>query len=166
MANKFRIETKRLILREITVHDASAMYELNLDPLIKQYTLDDPYTSIEAAAESWATYDHYKKHGYGRWAVVLKETNEILGWCGLKNNGNFIDIGYRLIPRFRGNGYTTEAAKACIEYGFKTLNMQEIIARTIKDNTASIKVIKKLGMHYWKEETCKNHPAIYYRISK
>ena len=76
--------SSRLYFREITPEDAEAMFELNLDPLIEKYTLDPPFESVEAAREFWTNSDQYKKHGMGRWAVVLKSTNELIGWCGLR----------------------------------------------------------------------------------
>jgi len=163
---KSLITTPRLYLREIVSEDATAMYELNLDPSIKKFTGDDPFQSIAHAREFWEKYDHYHKHGYGRWAVVLKQTDQVIGWSGLKNNGDFIDLGYRLIPRYRGKGYATEAAKACLEYGFTKLQMKEIVGRASLENQASIKVLEKIGMRFWKNEKCQGQNAVYYKLSR
>jgi RimJ/RimL family protein N-acetyltransferase len=162
------LETPRLVLREINPEtDAQAMYELNLDPIIKKYTGDDPFESVKTARLFFEKYDHYQIHGFGRWAMVLKETNEIMGWCGLKNHGDFIDLGFRLIPRFRGFGYTTEASIASLGYGFNTLKMTEIVGRTLPHNHASINVLEKIGMEFWKEDKCNGiDNTFYYRINK
>jgi [ribosomal protein S5]-alanine N-acetyltransferase len=161
------IQTPRLYLREICDADAPAMYEMNLDPIIKKYTGDDPFKSVQATINFFAKYDHYKKYGHGRWAVVLKSTKETIGWCGLKNNGEYIDLGYRLMARHRDLGYATEAAKACLEYGFKVLNMNEICGSAHTENKESINVLQKLGMDIWKKDKCNEiQQAVYYRINK
>jgi len=157
-------ETPRLILRHINPKlDAQAMYELNADPLIMQNTGDAPFESVAAAQKFFEGYKDYEKYGFGRWAVVLKDTNDVMGWCGLKQNPEFIDLGYRLIGRYRGKGYATEAAKVSLDYGFNQLEMNEIIAKAKKENIASINVMKKIGMPYWKQEMYNGFDTIFYK---
>jgi RimJ/RimL family protein N-acetyltransferase len=69
---------------------------------------------------------------------------EFLGWCGLKYlfETNEVDLGYRFMKKFWGKGYATEAALACIEYGFATLNLHQIVGRALPGNLASIKVLE------------------------
>ena len=83
-ATHYILETPRLGLREITTADAEQAYLLNLDPEVIKYTGDEPFSSIEAARAFLEKYDHYKKYGFGRWAVIRKEDRSLLGWCGLK----------------------------------------------------------------------------------
>lgn len=70
------LETNRLFLREITPDDAETAYLLNLDPEVIKYTGDEPFTSIEEARKFLENYDHYRKYGFGRWAVINKSTEE------------------------------------------------------------------------------------------
>jgi [ribosomal protein S5]-alanine N-acetyltransferase len=144
------LTTKRLLLREFVLADADKHYLLNSDPDVIQYTGDVAFQSIKEAEELLVNYEHYKKYGYGRWAVIEKETNEFLGWCGLKFDPlkNETDIGFRFFKKYWGNGYATEAALACINYGFTKLNLKRIVARTMSNNKASIKVITKLQMPF------------------
>src|SRR5690606_7313539 len=100
------------------------------------------------------------------WAVINKETGEFLGWCGLKLDGNETDIGFRFFEKFWNKGYATESAKACLDYGFNDLRLNEIIGRAMKENTASIKVLEKIGLKYEKEMDCALHPGVLYRITK
>jgi RimJ/RimL family protein N-acetyltransferase len=81
----------------------------------------------------------YTKHGFGRWVVALKTTGEMVGWAGLKflEESKEVDIGYRLLSEFWGKGYATEASRPCIEYGFKQLGLNTIIAFVLPDNSAS-----------------------------
>lgn len=109
-----------------------------------------------------------KKNGFGRWAVITKTSNSFIGWCGLKlNEQNLIDLGFRFFKREWNKGYATEAAHACLEYGFEELNLKEIIGRVARQNKASIKVLEKLSMNYWKNGNCKGiEDSLYYRVTK
>lgn len=162
------IETERLILREFLIEDAFDMFSLNKDPAVIQYTGDNPFESIQAAENFLKNYDAYQKFGFGRWAVLTKNENAFIGWCGLKRNEeDQVDIGFRFFQKEWNKGYATESAKACLIYGFEKLNLVEIIGRAQKENTASIRVLEKIGMEYWKEgEVDGLEKAIYYRIRK
>jgi RimJ/RimL family protein N-acetyltransferase len=149
------IETDRLLFRRFTEDDAPLLYDLNLDPEVIRYT-HDPLTDVEHARKilkevilpQHILYDH------GRWAVHLRSGSEFIGWCGLKNltETNEVDLGYRFKKNFWGNGYATEAARACIKYGFATLNLGRIVGRALPANLASIRVLEKCGMEYLHEE--------------
>ena len=144
------LETPRLDLREMTPEDAESAYILNSDPEVLLYTGDDPFESVEEAREFLGQYESYKKYGFGRWAVILKETDEYLGWCGLKYTPELdeFDIGYRLMKKFWGFGYATEAAQACLELGFKQFGMKTIVGRARPENAASVRVLEKIGLTF------------------
>jgi RimJ/RimL family protein N-acetyltransferase len=149
------IETDRLLLRKFKEGDAPLLYELNLDPEVIRYT-HDPMTDVEHAGKvlddvilpQYVLYDH------GRWAVHLRSNLEFIGWCGLKylRETNEVDIGYRFMKKFWDNGYATEAALACIEYGFNKLDLHRIVGRALPGNLSSIKVLEKCGMKYLHDE--------------
>lgn len=142
-------ETERLRFRESTPADAEAMYELNSDPEVIQYTGDLPFDSVEAAREFLENYVAvYRNRNRGRWIAELKSTGEIIGWCGLKfhEEENVTDVGYRLFRRHWGNGYATEAAQASIDYGFNVLKLDRIVAHARKENVGSLRVLEKCGM--------------------
>jgi ribosomal-protein-alanine N-acetyltransferase len=164
----FITETPRLHLREITVDDAKNAYELNLDPEVIKYTGDGPFSSIEDARDFLSKYDHYKKYGFGRWAVINKTDNDFLGWCGLKytEEKNEFDVGFRFFKKHWNKGYATESAKACIDLGFNKFNMDRIVGRAMKENTASINVLKKIGLTFWKNDTCGGEDGVIYLIGK
>ena len=168
MEKPFLLETERLQLREITAADAPVMYELNRDPEVIQYTGDEAFESIAETETFIRNYQDYARNGYGRWAVVRKEDGATLGWCGLKYlpESGETDIGYRFFKKYWGQGYATEAAKACLEFGFNKLGLEAIVARAMHANLASINVMKKLGMTYRNEVTCEAHPAVCYQITK
>lgn len=160
------IETQRLILREFHIQDAESLYTLNADPIVLQYTGDSPFLSVHKAEAFIREYDHYKNYGYGRWACILKHESTMIGWCGLKHNEeDQIDLGFRLHTKNWNQGFATEAGLACLRYGFRTLGLDVIVGRSDARNKASIKVLEKIGMSYWKRGGTDHIPdALYYRI--
>jgi ribosomal-protein-alanine N-acetyltransferase len=164
----FRLTTERLLLREMTADDAHHAFLLNSDPEVVRHTGDGPFASVEAARTFLAAYPDYRLHGFGRWAVVRQEDGQWLGWCGLKRHPNGdVDLGYRLLRAHWGQGYATEAGKACLEVGFGQFELATIIGRVARENSASIRVLEKLGMRYWKTDVCEHDPeALIYRIDR
>lgn len=164
-ANAFKIETERLTLIEFSPTMAQTFFDLNNDPEVVKYTGDPPFESVESAAQFLANYSEYEKSGFGRWAVISKSTNEMMGWCGLKRHENGeVDLGFRFFRKDWNQGYATEASIACISYAFHTLKLPYLIGRVMHENLASRRVLQKLGMQYWKEITCEAHPAMCYRL--
>jgi len=161
------IETDRLLLRTFTIEDAPLIYNLNLDPEVIRYTLD-PIRDIEHAREvlEKTILPQYALYNHGRWAVHTKPGMEFIGWCGLKARPerNEIDLGYRFIKSAWGKGYATEAAYACIQYGFEKLRLQRIIGRAMPGNKESLRVLEKCGMTYTGDEVVDGHPAKTYEI--
>ena len=156
------IETERLLLRTFTVDDAPLIYELNLNPDVTRYT-GDPVKDLHHAQLilEQIILPQYALYNHGRWAVHIKPDMEFIGWCGLKNRPerNEIDLGYRFMKNAWGKGYATEAAFACLRYGFEKLNMQRIVGRAMPQNVASLRVLEKCGMQYVGDEVVDDHPA-------
>lgn len=163
------LETPRLLLRHKVLEDAPFFLELNSDPEVTRYTGDTAFKNL-GEAENIARYviSQYEKNGYGRWLVSLKETGEPIGWCGLKyhDDSGDTDLGYRFLQKHWGKGYATEAGSACLDYGFGSLGLKRIIGRAAIANTASIQVLKKLGMIFFREDHLHDSPAYIYHIVK
>ncbi|MBK7811423.1 MAG: GNAT family N-acetyltransferase [Saprospiraceae bacterium] len=161
------LETERLYLREMTIDDAENAYFLNLDPEVLRFTGDEPFESIEKARSFLENYDHYRKYGFGRWAMILKSTHEFIGFCGLKytEEENEFDIGFRLLKNHWNKGYATEAAKACLDLGFSKFDMKEIVGRVMKENMASIRVLEKLGLRFHHSILIDGQEELIYKIS-
>ncbi|WP_245591178.1 GNAT family N-acetyltransferase [Aquimarina latercula] len=155
-------------MRKLQVSDAEKFFSLNSDPEVLKYTGDYPFLSIEDAKSFLKNYQEYNINGYGRWAVLLKETNDFIGWCSLKRNKDGdIDIGFRFFRNKWNKGYATESSIAALAYGFTQLGIKEIIARVVSENKASIKVLEKIGMTFWKKSDCKGIPnVLFYKIDK
>ena len=167
MQKRIIIETERLLLTEFSPSDAEHMYRLNLDPEVIKYTGDPPFESVEEAREFLENYSAYKKHGFGRWSVWLKPEEEYIGWSGLKRNKEgLVDIGFRFFRSHWNRGFATESAKACLEYGFSKLKLKEIIGRADLENQASVRVLEKIGLSFWKEDAFEGiGNGVYYRIT-
>ncbi|MCZ2458638.1 MAG: GNAT family N-acetyltransferase [Chitinophagales bacterium] len=164
----FIITTERLSLCSFTKEDASLIYELNLDPEVIRYT-QDPVTDLSHAQQilEQVILPQYDLYGYGRWAVYLKSSSEFVGWCGLKYipQRDEIDLGYRFKKQYWGMGYATEAARACIRYGFDKRNIKKIVGRAAPENIASVQVLKKCGMNFLAEELVDGLIAMTYEIA-
>jgi ribosomal-protein-alanine N-acetyltransferase len=160
------LTTPRLNLRQLTPADAERFYLLNADPEVIRYTGDAAFAAMDEAKEFLEAYDHYSNYGFGRWAVIRKEDNEFLGWCGLKYTPETdeYNIGFRFFKKYWNQGYATEAAKACLDYGLNDLGIKTIIGRATKANTASIKVLEKIGMAYWKPMDFHGGEGVIYKI--
>jgi RimJ/RimL family protein N-acetyltransferase len=150
------------------IKDAEAFYKMNLDPEVVKYTGDQSFKSVEEARQFIQNYDAYEKTGLGRWAVLDKENDKFIGFCGFKmNEEGLIDLGFRFIRSEWNKGYATEAARACLTYGFEKLRFQKIIGRVAQENEASIRVLSKIGMKYWKKGICEGiDNALYFRLTK
>ncbi|AQS38339.1 acetyltransferase, ribosomal protein N-acetylase [Shewanella psychrophila] len=151
--SKILTETQRLIIREFNLDDAQAVYHFNAPEEVNRFTGDAGICSSIEDAENiirdiWLA--EYKKYSYGRWAVVLKETSEVIGFCGFKNDSriNAVDIGYRFHPVHWGRGYATESNQACIEYAKQHLDLDQVFGDAVAENLSSINVLLKLGMSY------------------
>lgn len=134
-----------------------------------KYTGEGGFENLEGAQDLVRNYDHYEKYGYGRWTVLLRDTHEPIGWCGLKNHPDegYIDLGYRFERKYWGQGYGTETAQACVDYGFNSLGMTEIVGRVARENIGSIRVLEKVGMEFWKQAPCEGiDDSLFYKIRK
>jgi len=160
------VETDRLLLREFELGDAENFYKLNLNPNVTKYTGNIAFKDINEAKYFLENYSDYQKNGFGRWAVINKSNQEFLGWCGLKYDEDLdeTDIGFRFFEHFWDQGFATESARACINYGFKELGLKTIIGRAMKENSASIKVLEKIGLQYIKDFNFDDQEGVIYSI--
>lgn len=142
------LETKRLALRTWTLEDSPAALQIWGDSEVMQF-VGKPLENIEAArrvlTNAIAAQD---KHGICLWAAVEKRSRKIVGCCGFHKLQDGLELVYHFIPQFWGKGYATEAAQACLAYGFGKLNAAKIIATLNPENGASARVLEKIGMKY------------------
>jgi ribosomal-protein-alanine N-acetyltransferase len=146
---KIILETDRLLIREFVEDDAEAFFAFNGDPVVMRYTGEPPSTSVDQVRQKIREYPDYRRHGYGRWAVVHKPDQQIVGFNGLKflDDLQEVDLGYRFRADYWGRGIATESSEAILRFGFENLGLKRIIGLVLPDNTASIRVLEKVGMH-------------------
>ncbi|MCR6112515.1 GNAT family N-acetyltransferase [Bacillus sp. A301a_S52] len=148
------IETKRLLIRPFVSDDQPALYAIFSDKETMTYY---PSPFNVAKTRSWIerNQQRYVEDGFGLWAVVLKETNEVIGDCGLvlQTVGGTIEveIGYHISKHYWGKGYATEAATACQHYGVSTLKLSRLISIIDPANIPSVRVAEKTGLTFEKE---------------
>ncbi|MCH2023154.1 MAG: GNAT family N-acetyltransferase [Saprospiraceae bacterium] len=149
---KLILETKRLIIRETNIDDAESIFDLHTNKDVQQYTGEPMPLSLQEVQEGLHKHaeENFVKRGFGRWAVIHKSHNKLIGWSGLKYLTEFdeIDLGYRFFPEYWGMGIATETAIPIVKYGFEILNLNRIIGIAMKENIASINVLKKAGMTF------------------
>lgn len=164
---KIITSTSRLILREFSIEDGVHFFNLNKDPEVIKYTGDPAFNSVSEAELFVKNYSAYKNYGYGRWAVCLKESQEFLGFCGLKYypKDKITEVGFRFFKNQWNKGYATESTLACLSYGFTELKLKEIYAQVHKENHASQRVIEKCGLHFVKEFIYHSEPTNLYCIN-
>ncbi len=145
------LETPRLVLRRLLLEDAPFILELVNDTAWLQYIGDKHVHSLEDARSyiRKGPLDMYARLGFGLYMVTLRTGNRI-GLCGLiKRDGlEDVDLGFALLPRYRGRGYAGEAAAAVLDYGRQTLGLKRIVAITSPDNQRSVHVLEKIGFVY------------------
>lgn len=138
--------------------DAAAMFAVFGDPEVMRYSMSGADPSVEATqARIQKLMDHQASFGFSLWVVEDRATASLLGDCGLKQleEGPEIEVGYRFGRCHWGSGYATEAAAACVRYGFGTLQLARIVAVVEPPNVGSHRVLEKIGLQY-------QRPAHYY----
>lgn len=159
---KIITETPRLIIREFNLDDADAVYHFNAPIEVNRYTGDAGKCRSVAGATRiirniWLK--EYAQYGFARWAVVLKETGKVIGFCGFKNESlsKVVDIGYRFHPHYWGKGYATESNQACLDYAKEKMTLDVVYGEVDPDNTGSRRVLTKLGFTFAKQYQVDGH---------
>ena len=141
------LETERLALRQLTMNDVDSMLPIFSDPEAMRF-YPAPFTRTQV--EGWIQWglDSYAKNGFGLWAVIRKEDQLFLGDCGLVlqpvEERTELEIGYHILRREWGRGYATEAARACRDYAFSTLEAPRVVSIVNPLNMASRRVAEKV----------------------
>lgn len=158
------IETQRLLLRPIRYQDWKNLFHIFADPVVMQfYPRTRTKKEIIEWIEEWA--DYYAKYQKGFLACELKETGEFVGVSGVLSSMNIegkeeVEVGYLFIKQYWGQGFATEAAEACLDYGFNTLGYERLVFFIDPQNYGSIRVAEKNGLKKEKEVMYRERPAL------
>ena len=146
-----KIETPRLILRKWRDEDVEPFYQINQDKKVVEF-LAGKMTQNEVENFIKEANKHIDEHGFGIWAVELKEAKELIGFVGLKRRtfaAHFtpcVEIAWRLGSKHWNKGYATEAAREVLRLGFEKFGLKEIVSFTVPQNLRSQKVMQKIGL--------------------
>ena len=144
--------TERLCLRPLTIQDAADVFEYASIPEIATYTVWYPHETLQdSQIFVLSILDQYENGEIAAYGIELKNEKKIIWTCGFieyEENHHKAELAYALSPNYWGKGIATEAAKACIRYGFETLQLNRIEARCHASNVQSERVMKRLGMQY------------------
>ncbi len=147
-----QLETERLILRKMTLGNASFLFEYASDPEVSRHTLWESHKSIEDSINFLKSMiQKYKNGEVSVWGLVYKENNKFIGTCGYGWWDTVhcrAEIGYALSRKYWNKGLMTEAVREVIKFGFEKMKLNRIEARCVVENIASQKVLEKAGMTY------------------
>lgn len=152
MKKRPTLYTDRLCLRPLTLEDAARVQQLAGDKDIARTTLTIPHPYPDGAAEQWISSqkERFEKDELVNFAVTGKDDRALMGVVSLKLDlaHAHAELGYWIGKPYWSQGYTTEAARAVLEYGFRELKLHRIYAHYMAHNPASGRVMEKLGMTY------------------
>lgn len=165
------LETQRLIVKPTSYENLDQVYTLFADPEVMRYVGRGVKTREETLDYLKKFINHYEKHGFGFGDVYEKESGLFVGRAGLiflelKDDQPDIEVGYALHKKFWKKGYATELAKAFLDWGFKHLPVNKLVAVIRPENEESRRVLEKSGMHYVGRENCYGTQVAKYAIFK
>jgi RimJ/RimL family protein N-acetyltransferase len=151
-AGDWQLETRRLILRRVTLDDADLMLAVWTDPAFVRNVGDRGIRSIDDAREAVRTgpLKLYADYGFGPYAMVLKTNGTRIGICGLfqRDNLDRPDIGFAVLPDYCGQGYAGEASLAVLAHARDDLALHRISAIVSPGNAPSIRLLERIGLEY------------------
>lgn len=153
------LTTERVLLRAMAVEDAGLLRRIFSDPVAMQHY---PGTKDDEETLRWIEWTqlNYKEHGIGLWIVQRRADGAFLGQCGLVPqtvDGTFeVEIGYLFVREHWHQGYATEAAAACRDWGFLYLSVQRLISLIAPKNAPSRRVATRVGMHLDRRTTSRH----------
>lgn len=161
------LRTDRLILRQMGRDDAHLLQQIFADPIAMKYY---PSTKDNQETMEWIdwTLRNYEECGAGLWIVENRINGDFLGQCGIVpqivEGVREMEIGYLFARRVWGNGYATEAAKACKHYGFEQMKLRKIVSLPDASNKPSARVAERIGMTLEKQIVKWNKDVLVYSV--
>ncbi len=160
------IETERLLLRPLRVSDVDAFVDLHADPRVSRFV--GAYSHQQALERLTAIERQWTERGHGLCAIELKSSGEFIGRSGLQYWEQFdeVELGWTLRADRWGRGYATEAAQACLDWGFARLDADYFTALVRPGNEASVKVAERLGFTPRREDHLHGRGVTVYAVGR
>ena len=161
------IETERLRLRMFRPDNLDELARLFSDSDVLRYVGDGkPVNREETDKALKSIIEHWTSHGFGRWAVIDKNTQEFVGFGGLRSLLGTPEVVYHLAKAHWGKGVATELARASLRFGFEEHRFERVVAIAKPGNTGSIHVMEKIGMLYEMHTSYYDIDVIQYAITR
>jgi ribosomal-protein-alanine N-acetyltransferase len=152
-----KIDSTRIYIREFQESDYQSLASIVSSPIVMKYSSSGCLNIEQTKNKIQEIRNCYKKHGYGKWAVIHRDSNTMIGYCGIEkdliNGVEECELGFRFGESDWGKGFATEAAKAALDYGLNILGIERIVAIVDKDNLPSKRVLEKIGMKHYLDTT-------------
>lgn len=149
MENQIVVATPRLYLRKIRLDDFNSICAI-LQDIDVMYAWEHAFSNLEVTEWIEENLRRYARDGFSYWGVLKKTNRQFIGLCGLISENaaqeSYVGLGYIFNKSVWNNGYAFESARACVDYAFDHLSLDEITAQVRPENTKSIKLATKLGM--------------------
>lgn len=160
------VETQRLLLRPVEPTDLDEFAALHADPEVTQFIR--PLDRAAAEARLRLAEREWQETGYGLVAVLDRQSGDFLGRAGLKYWPEFdeTELGWALRRDAWGHGFATEAARACLDWGFSEFEMPYLTAMISPENIRSVRVAERLGLNPMREDILLGEPVIVYGIRR
>jgi RimJ/RimL family protein N-acetyltransferase len=160
------------VLRPFTLEDVDAHGRIFSDPLVTRYLPRGPYPADKARdiASRTVSYfiEHWKRYGFGVWAVLDRASGTLIGQCGLNTleEAPEVEVLYLFDRPYWGRGLATEGGQAAVDVGFDSIGLQRIVGLTHPDNVASQRVLQKIGLRYSKRARFFGIDVFYFALDR
>lgn len=169
------LSTKRLTLRKLDLSDAEEIFELRSDKNYGEYTRIKQYTSIDEAKAYIGRIDaELKSNECIVWSIILADEDKFIGsicFWNISKDERLAEIGYDLLPVYRGKGYIQEAVEAVIQYGFSEKKLNKIFAYLRPEHLKSVKILEgngflKKSTHFEMTEEGDSYEMVLYGLDR
>ena len=163
------LETQRLSLRPLGPDDLVPMHGIWNDPDVRRYLWDDEPVSMATAEACFAqSAREFAEEGFGLFGIRPRGETELIGFCGFRSieGSREVELLYALLPDWWGCGLATEAARACLRFAFEDVVLERVLAGTDPPNTASSRVMEKLGMTFFEKITLGELEVSYFALRR
>ena len=163
------LETERTRLGPWNVEDWRAFHLISTDPEVMRFiTGGTPWSESQTQEFVSRQIRHFAERGYCLWKFSLKSGGEMAGFCGIQplDATKEIEIGWWLARSHWRQGIATEAAREVLRDAFTRIGLERVVAITLEENTASVAVMKKLGMTYERDHLHRGIPVVLYSLSR
>ena len=163
------VETERLRMRHYALDDAEGLLRILCDPEFRRHQRQQPLPTRDMVVVGLGRIDeHWRRLGYGQWALELKGEGRLFGYCGLRHMipTDEVELYYGADPAYWGRGLVTEAARAALRYGFRRAGLARVMAVTDKDNVWSRRLMERCGLRYERDDFYFGVPVVYYALNR